>query len=527
MAIQDVVTKGVGSLPGTVKYIVTHGFGGVTSEVLTYRVLIDWDDDGNFTGAFDDITADVWDMEWERGRDYASQLTGRSVAGRAILTVQNDDGKYSPFNTASPLSGNLLPKRKIQIRSVWPVGGAQWTGFIDRIEPAASAGQVPSVRIIATGALGEIQGKRVNPPGSSGATTDVHVTAVLDDVGWPAADRDIDTGLTTTGRWAPQDKDALRAIQELEETELGWFFETKDGKFRYEARGARLTGDQLTALAVYSDADGATLPYTTIRELDPLREIFNDIRVTVQTFTVQSLAVLWTLNVSSNPTLAAGASVTYWADYPPPSVPAGRYVDAWTTPVVGTDVTQAGVADGDIAIAVSKFGTTMKVTITNNHGADTATLTLVQARGTAVTADEPTTVSSEDSSSQSTYGERTYRLPGKFYANPSDAQSLADFVKDRHKDPSATLEARFAIGRSLASKRDGLRRDLSERVELTADNNAKLGIDAREFFIESIRHIVRRDRSHVVVFKLSQAELDAGFWTLGVSLLGVDTKLFA
>ena len=34
-----------------------------------YTVLVDWNDDGDFADANDDITSDGLDLSWERGRD--------------------------------------------------------------------------------------------------------------------------------------------------------------------------------------------------------------------------------------------------------------------------------------------------------------------------------------------------------------------------------------------------------------------------------------------------------------------------
>ena len=83
----------------------------------TYVLEVDWNGDGDFGDANEDITADMIDFETGRGRDFASQLTGRAVAGRLRATLLNTTGKYSPFNTGSPLTGNVLPGRKVRLRS--------------------------------------------------------------------------------------------------------------------------------------------------------------------------------------------------------------------------------------------------------------------------------------------------------------------------------------------------------------------------------------------------------------------------
>ena len=69
-----------------------------------------------------------------------------------------------------------------------------------------------------------------------------------------------------------------------------------------------------------------------------------------------------------------------------------------------------------------------------------------------------------------------------------------------------------------------LGRDISDRVTVTATNDAKLGISA-DFFIESERHQVSEGgQQHVAVWQLSPASGGySQFWVLGVGVLGTST----
>ena len=58
------------------------------------KVLVDWNNDGNYAHAQSDITDDVINVSWSRGRNYASQLSGNSVAGNLSATLYNTSGKY-------------------------------------------------------------------------------------------------------------------------------------------------------------------------------------------------------------------------------------------------------------------------------------------------------------------------------------------------------------------------------------------------------------------------------------------------
>ncbi len=249
-------------------------------------------------------------------------------------------------------------------------------------------------------------------------------------------------GLKPQNGWFVEDTLAPNAIRDIEETELGFFLEGADGKLVYEDRHHRLKAPHQTSQLTVSDAAGSTYPYLlSVKESDRLQEIFNDVRVAVSTFSVGVLAVLWTLT-GGTPTLVAGESRSLWAQYPNASS-GGAYVDTWMTPAVGTDVTQIGVSDADIGVAVSKFARTMKITLTNNHASRSTTLTLLQARGTPVSHGNPTTVSAEDAASQSAYGVRTFRQLGKYHANTNEAQAFCDHIVSKWKDPQSLVTLPF------------------------------------------------------------------------------------
>ena len=81
----------------------------------SYTLLVDWNNDGDFSDANEDVTSEVLNLSWERGRDYASQLQGKSISGKLTATLVNTGGKYSPSNTSSALTGNILPARTVRL----------------------------------------------------------------------------------------------------------------------------------------------------------------------------------------------------------------------------------------------------------------------------------------------------------------------------------------------------------------------------------------------------------------------------
>ena len=82
-----------------------------------WLVCVDWNDDGDFSDANEDVTSDVLGLTLEHFRDLSSD---HIEAARLELELRNDGHKYSPPNTSSPLSGNLKPGRKAWVRAAYP-----------------------------------------------------------------------------------------------------------------------------------------------------------------------------------------------------------------------------------------------------------------------------------------------------------------------------------------------------------------------------------------------------------------------
>jgi len=82
-----------------------------------WLVLVDWNDDGDFSDSNEDVTSAVLGLTLEHSRDLAG---GHIEAARLELELKNDDHKYSPPNGSSPLSGNLKPGRKVWAKAAYP-----------------------------------------------------------------------------------------------------------------------------------------------------------------------------------------------------------------------------------------------------------------------------------------------------------------------------------------------------------------------------------------------------------------------
>lgn len=502
------------------------------------KILVDWDNDGKYDGTYDNISSDVTKASVRGGRDVANALTGKVKAARCTLTVANDDDRYSPFNTSSVLTGNLVPKRAVKVRSEAPVVRDMFTGQIERIEPAVSNSGVKIARITCLGVFGQLTQNEVNIAYQASIGSGAAVDDILDAADWSAAARSIDTGEETFVNWDVDSVQAMTALRRAEESEAGLLVESKEGKIGFEDRNHRLQLPHIVAQSEYSDDPTAkgVIRYEGISELDPLRFIFNDFRATVRKKATNAGVTLWTHSEANTtgdaPVIEPGETVTYWARYPnPASRTDGTGVSAWTALVATTDYTANSVNDGtgtdytgDLTIVETDFSKSKKIEITNDAAVNVF-LTKLQNRGTEVYELDPVTMQSEDAASQTVYGQRSFARSDVAVWIPDTvaAQEWCDYMLSLFKDPSPMMAIRVTGQKDLYHAVEILTRTISDRIGVEADGRAGLGV-YEDFFVESWSYAIA-PMQVVANFELSSAAAFSAYWTLGYSLLGTETRL--
>lgn len=117
MTIFDPGEFGGIDIAGTAPAVFVAGGGQVDSNIV---VEWDFDNDGDFSEAVEDITSYVVTAETQSGRDFASLVSGQAGAGQLKVALRNDDDRFSFFNAASPLNAapnSLRTGRKLRIRT--------------------------------------------------------------------------------------------------------------------------------------------------------------------------------------------------------------------------------------------------------------------------------------------------------------------------------------------------------------------------------------------------------------------------
>ena len=234
--------------------------------------------DGANPSTFTDITAYVQSVAITRGRD---DVLSQVQTGTARVTLINEDGRFSPGYSLSPLYGNVATMRAVRIRGTYAaVQYDLYYGYIQSITPVPT----PSVR---TCTLDLADGfawldLAVTTPTYSLVTTGTSIGVALDSASWPAGLRDLATGQSTiTPSYA--DQSVLSQIQGIGiDNEAGLVYMSGAGKVVFQDRHTRLKTPYTVSQGTFTDTDALV----DVAAERPVRDIANEVKVTHATGSV-------------------------------------------------------------------------------------------------------------------------------------------------------------------------------------------------------------------------------------------------
>ena len=206
------------------------------------------------------VSSDVRRIKIGRGRSSVHQTFD---SGTATITLDNLDGDYDPNNTSSPHSPNLKLGTPFRIRVVYLFTSYDlFRGHITGWPLNYPESGLDAVAVIeATENLSLLRTTRLDQTYSEESTR-VRIGAILDDVSWPASDRDLDNslvraaGITYTG-------DARTLLDDTVEAEQGHLFVAGNGDLTFKDR---ISFSAATSQATFGQG-GGELKY---REITPL-----------------------------------------------------------------------------------------------------------------------------------------------------------------------------------------------------------------------------------------------------------------
>ena len=507
------VSSNITITPGTLALALT--FYAPEIWVGTYKVDIDWDNDGDFLDAYEDVSSNVKSVHFTRGK---SDELGTASVGQCSITLNNADGLYTPSNSGGSLYGNLLPKRPIRIRAyksstVYNL----FYGFIEEIIPHPHPSEQDCI-IIAVDGLDFLSRHDMATALYKDTLTGTIHGYILTDAGWSTTMRTIDTGQDTVPYWYGHDVRARFAQEEIDDSEQGFSYISGNGYFNFEDRHHRSTATHQTSQATFDNT-----MFNISYSLNP-KNVYNIVKVTVTPWEIQSIAELWRLE--DIPCIPTGETYTYWGD----ASVSGQsvFVDAWSNINDGdTDFTANSQSDGggtditsDVSITETKFAKTMKIELENTASIP-AYITLLKARGTYYDDQTKVTIKAEDSTSQTTYQKRTFEIDGKYMTDSNKARDYVTYAIGKYKDARAELSMNV-MNKNSTVLAQILGLGISDRITVIND---ELGITSQDFFIDYMEHdISLSGKLHTTTYRLADC-INEDFWCLGYSKLGTQTKL--
>jgi len=181
--------------------------------------------------AFVEVTDDAFSVSVTRGRNRDLERTNAGVVG---VQFRNEGRRFDPRNTASDLREYVVPRKPVRVR----VNGAPvFTGLVDDWNFDYSLGGQSVASLSGSDGFSTFA-RQVNAGGSAVEEgSGDRIGRVLDQptVNWPADRRDIETGNTTLAAGLLEDN-VLTYLNEVETSEQGLVFVTKDGRFAFRER---------------------------------------------------------------------------------------------------------------------------------------------------------------------------------------------------------------------------------------------------------------------------------------------------
>ena len=411
--------------------------GGVLLEAdsnrAIYQVEVDWNNDEDFNDANESIRGEVLAMRWDRGREAELE---HAAAGILELTLRNDTGKYSPENSSSVLSPNVLPGRRIRVWAVYDDTGAKhlWRGFIEKFVPLPASADGKLCYILAVDGFDQLARDTIEAP-ATGIFKDKRpgedpgpVETILDEAGWPTGTgagrrtiEDSGTSYEDFEHWWVHDQSPLEALRDIEESDRSFMYVDEEGRFVYEDRHHRHkdagggVADHLTSQATFTDT------MKTFNYEFSARSVRNIARVKGTKRTAKTAAKVY----GTRDSLKIGQGQTRELIIPLPNPAESIDFDATTGGAAWkVSATEGGSADAtllsNVVITKTLYGQSLKLSIANNNtqtgylipGTDDANDTLYTE---AAEYDEDEIIAFvEDTTSQGKYNNRAIAIDAKF-----------------------------------------------------------------------------------------------------------------
>jgi hypothetical protein len=224
-----------------------------------------------------DVTSDVQSVSIRRGR---SRDLETFFTGTCSVRLLNNERKYENTNTSSPYSPGIEPLINIHIDATTDGGSTYkdlFVGFVTDINLTYPDKNNSFADFIGADAFMKLSNTSLINASFSSTDSGTLIANVLDNANIKfGAERDIETGISTMQSLSNLSENTLSVLQNIERSENGLLFMSKDGKITFKSRHTTFPS---TPDATFSD-DGSDVPYLRVDYINDDNEIFNIVSLT-------------------------------------------------------------------------------------------------------------------------------------------------------------------------------------------------------------------------------------------------------
>ena len=235
-----------------------------------------------------DVSDQLDSVTTTRGRN---GLADQFQAGTLTMRIVDQNGDFNPQNTASPYYTLLSPMRKVQITATYgattyPIFSGYITGY-NTVTPKyvgdvvyTTITAIDGMRLLTNALVTTITGA------VAGEDSGARINRILDQVGWPATLRSIQTGSTTLQADPGTQRSALAAIQTVETSEYGAFYIDPNGVATFKNRNYCTVTSANTP--IYFNDNGTNISYFNALWLLNDAQVVNQAAITATGLAVQT-----------------------------------------------------------------------------------------------------------------------------------------------------------------------------------------------------------------------------------------------
>lgn len=456
-----------------------------------YDILVDWNDDGDFSDTGEDITNRVMraggSVKFAYGRDQARSLSAIR-AGETAFLVNNESRDYYPDNASSPLYGNLRPGRPVLIRATFnAVTYDLFRGFLDGYELRPRGSGPSTVAFTALDLLHKLGQAKLSTALHDSLQTGEAINVLLDEIGWPEDQRDIDQGATTLRWWWEEGTDGFTALKRIVDSEgpPAFAFVGTDGMFVFRDRHHRFQqAASTTVQATFRSTGSEPLFSEPFGYNVGWKDLINQVVIEVDEREAQPTQSVW--STTTEYVVKAGETLTLDVK------PNDPFIGA-INPIVGTDVILRSGSGPTVNISRNS-GQSTQLTIT---AANDTVIQSIRVRAQPVPVVRKVRVVAENTESINKHGVRSDTEITPVWANVHDALAIGKVIVAQRGErlPVVSITVNNANDTRLTQV---LARDLSDRIHIT--ELSETGLDA-DFFIEKIEHEISEvGKKHTATF---------------------------